>query len=197
MDIRFKIEAIAKRLLPENIYHSTKRILKRPSKSRRDANLWLKEHSKGITGSVLSIGSAEDEDGEGRRYQDYFSEADSYTTSEVEDHPDADLVLDVRNMPEIKNETYDCIFCSGVLEHVDEHRKALDEMTRILKPNGILLLGVPFRQAPHMEPYDFWRFTEYGVRFLLKDSYEILNLHGTDNTVHNYPSAYLAKARKT
>ena len=196
MDMMIKVDAAAKRLLPGSIYQKLKTAIHMSSKSRREANQWLRENCADIQGSVLSIGSAEDGDGEGGRYRDYFVRVDSYTTSEVMEHPDADLLLDVRNMPEVGDDSYDCIFCSGVLEHVDEHRKAVDEMTRVLKPGGILLLGVPFRQATHMEPFDFWRFTEYGIRFLLKDSFEILNLQGIDNTIHNFPAAYWTKARK-
>jgi SAM-dependent methyltransferase len=196
MDVRFKLKAIAKRTLPESTFLKLSNVLARPTKSRRDANQWLKEHCRDITGKVLSIGSAEDSDGEGQRYRDYFSNADSYTTSEVEKHPDADLLLDVRNMPEIKDATYDAIFCSGVLEHVDEISNAMKEITRILKPGGILILGLPFRQSPHMEPFDFWRFTEYGVKFMLLKDYDLENLYGTDDTVHNFPAAYLARARK-
>ena len=74
--------------------------------------------------------------------------------------------------------------------------EGLDEITRILKPGGTLLLGLPFRQAIHMAPQDFWRFTEYGIRFLLKDAYEILELTSIDNEVEYFPGTYWTKGRK-
>ena len=197
MDFRFKLEAVAKKILPAPIYGLIKQWIHLPTKGRREANRWLQIHCRDIGGAVLSIGSAEDADGEGRHYRDYFVKAESYTTSEIEEYPVADLVIDARNMPEIESASYDCVFCCGVLEHVDEYQKAFGEITRILKCGGILLLGVPFRQAPHMEPHDYWRFTEYGVRFLLRENYEILEFLANDNTVHNYPSAYWVKAKKT
>jgi SAM-dependent methyltransferase len=197
MDLRFKLEAIAKKTLPAPAYNKLKSMLHIPTKGRKEANQWLQKHCKEVCGKVLSIGSGDDSDSQGKQYRDYFMKADSYTTSEVDDHPAADLVIDARDMPEIKSESYDCIFCGGVLEHVDEHRKALNEITRVLKIDGILLLGVPFRQAPHMVPHDYWRFAEYGLRFLLRDNYEILEFLANDNTVHDYPSAYWVKAKKT
>ena len=76
----------------------------------------------------------------------------------------------------------------------------IKEMTRVLKPGGVLLLGVPFRQAIHMAPQDFWRFTEFGIRHLLRDAFEILELTQilTDPICGaNFPATYWVKARKT
>ena len=84
-------------------------------------------------------------------------------------------------MPELADEAFDCIYCSGVLEHVDDPFAGIKEMTRVLKPDGVLLLGVPFRQAIHMAPQDFWRFTEFGIRHLLRDAFEIC---GTEQDPH-------------
>jgi SAM-dependent methyltransferase len=149
-----------------------------------------------IQGGVLSIGSQQDGDREGGRYRDYFARAHSYTTSEVTAEAGADLVLDVRRMPEIADESYDCIFCSGVLEHVDDYQAALSEMTRVLRRGGTLLLGVPFRQAIHNAPLDYWRFTDGAIRFLLKDRYDVLVLDPIETSVPNFPASYWAKARK-
>jgi ubiquinone/menaquinone biosynthesis C-methylase UbiE len=100
-------------------------------------------------------------------------------------------------MPEIKDESYDCVFCSGVLERVDDYQAGFSEFTRILKAGGILLLGVPFRQPIHMSPQDFWRFTEHGIKYLLKDSYEIIDIVSIDERRGaEFPSAYWIKARK-
>ena len=196
MDFRFKLEALTKKILPDNVYQKIKKSLHIPTKGRREANRWLRKRCGDIQGTILSIGSGDDQDGEGFRYRDYFVSANSYTTSEVEKHPETDLVIDARNMPEIGPESYDGIFCCGVLEHVDEYQKAFSEITRILKTGGILMLSVPFRYPPHMEPYDYWRFTEHGIRHMLKDSYEILDFLANDNTIDNFPAAYWVKAKK-
>jgi len=166
------------------------------SRARKESNVWLRYHCLDIKGSVLSIGSGHDDDHEGGRYRDYFKNSTSYTTSEVSAEFKCDLVLDIKSMPEIANATYDCIFCSGVLEHVDDYVKGLDEITRILKRGGVLLLGLPFRQSIHMGKCDYWRFTEHGVRHLLRTDYEIIELVSMDNSVPDFPSAYWIKARK-
>lgn len=166
-----------------------------PSKVRKESNLWIRDYALGIRGRVLSIGSGTDEDQEGGKYRDYFKNCSSYTTSDVNTEFKCDMVLDVRSMP-IKDESFGCVFCSGVLEHVDDYLTALKEMTRILKPGGILLLGLPFRQALHGVPHDYWRFTEYGIRHILHDDYEILELALMDNSVLGFPAAYWIKAKK-
>lgn len=50
---------------------------------------------------------------------------------------------DIMNMDMVSDETYDVIICSHVLEHVQDDRKALNEMKRVLKPNGKIIFLVP------------------------------------------------------
>lgn len=168
----------------------------RLSRARRDSNAWLWKNARTVSGRVLSIGSGSDADGQGRYYRDYFVSAESYTTSEVEPLPDCDLVLDVRSMPEIPTGSFDGIFCSGVLEHVDDYAAGLREITRVLAPGGVLLLGLPFRQGLHMEPHDYWRFTEYGIRYLLRDAYDIEALVGIGPSPDRFPASYWTRACK-
>lgn len=168
------------------------------SQARIESNRWLRTQAAGITGRVLSIGSGDDRDGEGGRYRHYFTRCRAYTTSEPVPTPGCDLVLDVRHMPAIADAAFDCIFCSGVLEHVDDPFAAMAEMTRILRPGGVLLLGLPFRQAIHLAPTDYWRFTEHGVRVLLERyGYVVEELVAIDATVPDFPATYWARARRT
>jgi len=82
-------------------------------------------------------------------------------------HPDLDYVANVERLP-FKNNTYNTIFCSQVLEHVPNPEKALREFYRILKKDGILILSVPHLAYLHNEPYDFYRYTNYGIEHLTK-----------------------------
>jgi len=99
-------------------------------------------------------------------------------------------------MHSIQDESFDCIFCSGVLEHVGDYRSALKEITRILTQSGILLLGLPFRQTIHGAPNDYWRFTTHGIKYLLQNDYEILELSSIDDSIPDFPAAYWVKAKK-
>ena len=46
---------------------------------------------------------------------------------------------------QFESETFDLVFCSHVLEHVPEDRKAINELSRILKPGGKAVILVPIR----------------------------------------------------
>jgi SAM-dependent methyltransferase len=164
------------------------------SPGRAQSNAILREWCPAITGTVLSIGSSSDKDGDGSMYREYFAKADRYLTSEPEAPTRCDLALDVRSMPAMADESVDVVFCNGVLEHVDDCHAAVRECWRILKAGGTFLVGVPFAQPLHRAPQDFWRFTEYGVRYLLR-AFEIDDLRaiGADPKA---PTAYLVRARK-
>jgi len=167
------------------------------SKAREESNIWLRHQTLDIKGHVISIGSGTGGDGEGEEYRNYFKNCLSYKTSELDFVYNCDIVADIRSMPQVCDESFDCVFCSGVLEHVDDFLGGLKEITRILKQDGILLLGLPFRQAIHMGPADYWRFTEHGIRYMLHDDYEILDLAPLDVSEQpGFPAAYWVKARK-
>ena len=191
------IGSIKKSILPEIVVKWLRKRPSNPSRARKESNKWLHRNCRDIKGRVLSIGSGGDDDNEGNYYRNYFPMASSYTTSEVSGELKCDLTLDVRAMPEIEDGSYDCIYCSGVLEHVDDYQAGFNELTRILKAGGVLLLGLPFRQAIHMSPHDFWRFTEYGINHLLKNSYEIMDISAIDaKGGMEFPASYWVKATK-
>lgn len=62
---------------------------------------------------------------------------------------------------------FDTVLCTQVLEHVEDPGAAVAEMVRVLRPGGKLIVTVPQAWFLHEEPYDFWRFTRYGLRALL------------------------------
>ncbi len=55
-----------------------------------------------------------------------------------------------------------------VLEHADAPEQAISEIHRVLKKDGILLLSTPFLFEIHDRPNDYYRFTEFGLRHLLR-----------------------------
>lgn len=157
------------------------------SKGRIETNLWLKIACNDITGDILSVGGGNDDDGEGNTYQSYFKSASSYKTTEMND-------LDVRDMNSISSGKYDCVFACAVIEHVDNFQKAIEEITRVLKSGGILLMNFAFRQPFHPCPGDYWRFTPMAVEYLLK-GFNIGELKEIDAD-DGFPSAYWVKAKK-
>jgi SAM-dependent methyltransferase len=64
-----------------------------------------------------------------------------YTTADLNDSS-VDIKIDITEIPYADN-TFDVIFCSHVLEHVPNDRKAMSELARVLKPGGWAYLQVP------------------------------------------------------
>lgn len=93
----------------------------------------------------------------------------SYESLDISDYEGIDYVQDIQDM-DIEDRTYDTIFCSNVLEHVESPRSAVDEMARILKTDGKVIVAVPFLFYLHNEPEDYYRFTDYGLEEMFEDS---------------------------
>jgi SAM-dependent methyltransferase len=61
---------------------------------------------------------------------------------------------------------FDTVVCTQVLEHVKEPSAILGEISRVLKSGGHLILTAPFSEPKHDEPYDYYRYTDHGLRYL-------------------------------
>lgn len=81
-----------------------------------------------------------------------------------------------------RDAAFDVVLCTEVLEHLPEPQRAIDEMWRVLKAGGTLLLTTRFLFPIHDAPHDYFRFTKYGLRHLLR-RFEILELAEETDTV--------------
>ena len=77
---------------------------------------------------------------------------------------------------------FDVVLCTEVLEHLPEPQKAIDEFERVLKPGGTLLLTTRFIFPIHDAPHDYFRYTKYGLRYLLR-RFEIVELEEETDAV--------------
>ena len=83
---------------------------------------------------------------------------------------------DLSTLP-IENDSYEYILCTQVLEHVPDPDRVMNEFFRVLKPGGELWLSAAFSYAEHEVPYDFFRYTRFGLRFLAeKAGFRILEI---------------------
>lgn len=71
-----------------------------------------------------------------------------------------DIVADAASMP-VEDSRFDVVICSETLEHVPDPRIVLQEIYRVLHPEGILLATIPFLNSIHADPYDYGRYTHY------------------------------------
>lgn len=87
--------------------------------------------------------------------------------SSIHSNAHVDVFCDLSRTLPFAAGTFDTILSSDVIEHLPNPELAFSEMSRLLKPNGILLLNTPFLYMLHEVPNDYYRFTRYAIKHLL------------------------------
>lgn len=132
----------------------------------------ISELSINIHGHLLDIGCGT------KPYRSLFM-VDSYRGLDIDspvtrDRGVADDLYDGTQFP-YHSESFDSALCNQVLEHVFNPNEFLSEINRVLKPGGKLLLTVPFVWDEHEQPYDFARYSSFGLIALLeKNGFKIV-----------------------
>lgn len=90
-----------------------------------------------------------------------------YVGADMRKGPGVDIILNLHNI-DLPSETVGTVLILDTLEHVEFVRKAIEEVHRILMPNGILIISSVMNFPIHDYPYDYWRFTPEGFKSLLK-----------------------------
>ena len=128
----------------------------------------LKEIIELSHGNVLDIGC-----GEKPFYKYVKHKVDSYIGL---DHPDTphpkeniDVFSTAYSIPFPDNH-FDIALLTQVIEHLEEPQKALNEINRVLKKDGQLIIAWPFLYPVHEAPRDFYRYTNYGMKALAEMS---------------------------
>lgn len=83
------------------------------------------------------------------------------------DYSHLDALADLIHLP-FAQASFEAAVCTQVLEHVPEPSLVLRELFRVLTPGGQLFLSVPQSWYQHQKPYDYYRYTSFGVRYLLE-----------------------------
>lgn len=77
-----------------------------------------------------------------------------------------DVFYNGKDLP-FEKHFFDSVFCGEVIEHVFNPREVLREINRVLKEDGILLLTVPFCWNEHEIPFNYARYSSFGIKHLL------------------------------
>lgn len=106
---------------------------------------------------------------------DFYVGLDVHVSGHSEKAKNSDVMFDGTNIP-IKANSFDCVLATEVLEHVFEPDEFLFNVSKILKPGGRLILSVPFVWDEHEQPYDYARYTSFGIKYLLeKHKFKLLH----------------------
>lgn len=150
--------------------------------------------SRELAGNLLDVGCGT------KPYRNIFN-VDSYRGLDI-DSPTtreralADDLYDGGRFP-YSNSLFDSALCNQVLEHVFNPDEFLQEINRVLKRGGKLLLTVPFVWDEHEQPNDYARYSSFGLRALLEKNGFVIRQHeklGANATIFfQLANAYLFK----
>jgi SAM-dependent methyltransferase len=92
----------------------------------------------------------------------------------------------------IPDNSFDTALCTQVLEHTYDPNKFLEKIHRILRKNGALILTVPFTGSLHEVPNDYYRYTEYALKYMLKRAkFKIIYVHAQGNWISAIGQEYI------
>lgn len=137
--------------------------------SRRSLYKSINFYSKHIHGQVLDFGCGS------KPYKKLFPKALNYIGVDIKNsghnhqESDVDIFYDGKILP-FPDNYFDSIVSFEVLEHIFNLEDILPELSRVLKPEGLFLFTVPFVWEEHEVPYDFARYTSFGIDCLVKNN---------------------------
>ncbi len=136
-----------------------------------------------LSGSLLDFGCGT------KPYKKLFLNVDSYIGVDYkiegreEKQKEVDFFYDGKTIP-FKDQEFDSILSTEVLEHVFNIDEILCELNRVLKLNGQAIITTPFMWEEHEMPYDFARYTPPALEYLYqKHGFEVIHKHKTGNQI--------------
>jgi SAM-dependent methyltransferase len=85
------------------------------------------------------------------------------------DYTKLDVLGDLSALP-FPSGTFDACLNIVTLEHVRNPARVIRELARTLRPGGRILLIAPHEWEEHQQPHDYYRYTRYGLEYLLTGS---------------------------
>lgn len=125
----------------------------------------IKALSPSINGKILDVGCGQ------KPYQNLYPNSDyvglEIGSRETALHQAADYFYDGDRFP-FADQDFDSVVTNQVFEHVFNPTQFLSEIYRVLKPEGFLLLTVPFVWDEHEQPVDYARYSSFGLKHILE-----------------------------
>jgi SAM-dependent methyltransferase len=120
-----------------------------------------------LKGKLLDIGCGT------KPYQSNCN-VDEYIGLEIDDkgnrnHSVADVFYDGKVIP-FQDKDFDSILSNQVFEHVFNPNHFLQEINRVIKMGGVFLMTVPFVWDEHEQPYDYARYSSFGLKHILSEN---------------------------
>ena len=142
--------------------------------------LWqsIERHAPRLHGRLLDVGCGS------KPYLQLFNHVDEYVGMEFDSpanrvHSGADVFYSGEAFP-FATSAFDSILSTEVLEHVFNPQQHLKECFRVLRPGGLMLLTTPFVWDEHSKPYDYGRYSSFGLSHVMNEAgFEVVDLTKT------------------
>ncbi len=113
-----------------------------------------------------------------------FFSGKKYVGADMRKGPGVDVLLNLHNI-DLPSKSVGTALVLDTFEHVEYPRKAIDELYRILKPNGIIIISSVMNFPIHDHPADYWRFTPEAFKSLLHQFHSsVVDFAGQTNFPH-------------
>jgi len=120
-----------------------------------------------IRGPIYEFGALQVPGQEGFADLRPFFPQHEYVGSDMREGPGVDMLLDLHDI-DLPSDSVGTILCFDTLEHVEYPHRALEQIHRVLKPDGIAVISSVMDFPIHDYPYDYWRFTPEAFKSILK-----------------------------
>jgi SAM-dependent methyltransferase len=115
-------------------------------------------------GRLLDVGSGN------QPYERWLGGVTEYVGIDINHQTSCPVVSGLAYALPFAANSFDTVFSTQTLEHVEDPHLAVAEMARVLRPGGYLILTAPQTWRLHEKPYDFYRYTRFGLQHLLERS---------------------------
>ncbi len=155
----------------------------------------IKSNAKYMKGKMLDFGCGS------KPYKNLF-DVKEYIGVDIEEsghshkNENIDVFYDGKKIP-FDDNSFDSVFSSEVFEHIFNLDDILKEINRVMKKDAKLLLTLPFVWDEHEVPYDFARYTSFGIKDILeKNGFQVIKAEKTTTyieTVFQMWNAYVSQ----
>lgn len=128
---------------------------------------YLRHWAPKVAGPVLEVGSRDY--GSTSSFREFYAGSE-YVGLDMSEGKGVDVVADLaRTIEPLREDYFGLAICCSVLEHVDKPWVFAANLTRVIRPGGLLYMSVPWVWRYHAYPDDYFRFSHRGVMKLFDE----------------------------
>lgn len=135
---------------------------------------FIEEFIKDQKGRILELGSVDKDIA-----KNLAVNCSEFIKSDYEPIKDDVIKIDATNI-DFSDNSFDCVIAVSLLEHIYEYQKVIDEIYRILKHDGRLILACPFIFPYHPSTEDYFRYSPAAYRKMLSNFSQV-DIYGLGN----------------